>query len=181
VFVLISLQELELRPVQFKVDIPAGEIEYDATLKQASALHAEGAAELVNHALGEIRVRGSLSVTIEAPCDRCLETASFPVRKDFDLLYYPSDEYEAAGDDEIRDTESEVAYYDGDRLDLSEILREVVLLALPMQMVCSESCKGICPACGGNRNLRECDCRVETADDRWNKLRTLRAELEPRH
>jgi uncharacterized protein len=179
--VLISLQELELRPVQFKIDIPAGEIEYDAALKQAAVLHAEGAAELVNHALNEIRIRGSLSVTIEAPCDRCLETASFPVRKDFDLLYYPSDEYEAASEEEIRQTESEVAYYEGDRLNLSEILREVVLLALPMQMICSESCKGICPACGENRNLRECDCHAEAADDRWSKLRTLRAELEPRH
>jgi len=179
--VLISLQELELRPVQFKIDIPAGEIEYDAALKQSSVLHAEGAAELVNHALSEIRIRGSLSVTIEAPCDRCLETASFPVRKDFDLLYYPSDEYEAAGEEEIRHTESEVAYYEGDRLNLSEILREVVLLALPMQMVCSESCKGICPSCGQNRNLRECDCHVEAADDRWSKLKALRAELEPRH
>ncbi|HJY08971.1 MAG TPA: DUF177 domain-containing protein [Bryobacteraceae bacterium] len=178
---LISLQELELRPVQFKVDIPAGEIEYDAKLKQASVLHTQGAAELVNHALGEIRIRGSLSVTIEAPCDRCLEAASFPVQKDFDLLYYPSDEYEAAGEEEIRDAESEVAYYEGDRLNLSEILREVVLLTLPMQVVCSESCKGICPACGQNRNVRDCHCRIESADDRWSKLRALRTELEPRH
>lgn len=179
---LISLQELELRPVQFKVDIPAGEIEYDAKLTQATALHAQGVAELANHALGEIRIRGSLTVTIEAPCDRCLEPASFPVQKDFDLLYYPSDEYEAtAGEKEIRNAESEVAYYEGDRLSLSEILREVVLLALPMQVVCSESCKGICPACGQNRNLRECDCHAEPADDRWSKLRALRPELEPRH
>lgn len=178
---LISLQELELRPVRFRVDIPAGEIEYDATLKQASILHAEGVAELVNHALSEIRIRGSLSVTIEAPCDRCLEAASFPVQKDFDLLYYPADEYEAGREEEIRETESEVAYYEGDHLNLSEILREVVLLALPMQVVCNLGCQGICPSCGENRNLRECNCHAEAADDRWSKLKALRAELEPGH
>lgn len=178
--VLITLQELQLHPVPFKVQIPKGEIDYDNQVKQVSALQAEGVARLVSHSLGEIEVRGSLNVTVEAPCDRCLETAAFPVEKDFDLLYCPADQLKSGGEDEIEGDATEVDFYQGDRLNLNDVLREVVLLALPMQLVCSEECKGICPGCGQNRNLQQCDCRAEASDDRWSKLKALRAELTPR-
>ncbi len=177
----ITLQELELRTVRFSVDVPAGEIEYVNQLQQATPLHAEGSAELVNNTLGQIRIRGALSVTMTAPCDRCLEAATFGVEKRFDLDYHPADEIAGGGEDEIEEVETEVAYYEGDRLDLDEVLREVVLLALPMQLVCSDTCKGICPSCGLNRNQQSCDCQERTIDDRWNQLRNLRVELGPRN
>jgi uncharacterized protein len=177
----ITLQELELRTVRFDVAIPAGEIEYDQQFSQKSSLVAQGVAELVNQTLGEVRVRGSLSVTIEAACDRCLETTEFPVAKKFELFYQPASEYTGGGEEELEEVESEVAYYEGDRLDLNEILREVVLLALPMQMVCREDCQGICPSCGKNRNQYLCDCQSEASDDRWHKLREIRVASDPRN
>ena len=75
----IGLHELEVHPVRFKVEIPAGQIEYDSKITQASGLRAEGTAQLLNHSLGEIRVQGNLEVTVEATCDRCLEPAQFPI------------------------------------------------------------------------------------------------------
>jgi uncharacterized protein len=176
--VFISLQQLEKRPVSFDLEIPAGEIEYDGKLKQGSILRAEGTATLLNHSFGEIRVQGKLNVTMQATCDRCLEPANFPVENQFDLLYMPAEPGKGA-EDEIDEAGIEVGYYEGNGLALNEILREVVLLALPMQLVCSESCKGICPICGQNRNQRDCGCQRETADDRWSKLRTFRAEVGP--
>jgi uncharacterized protein len=179
--VLISLQELQLHPVQFNVDIPAGDIEYDGRSKQISALHAEGEARLVSNALGEIRIRGKLNAAMEAPCDRCLETAHCSVDNDFDLLYYPAEQLKARTEEEIREGDSDVAYYEGNRLELSDVLREVVLLAMPMQLVCGESCKGICPSCGQNRNVELCGCQSTAADDRWSKLKTIRSEISSRN
>jgi uncharacterized protein len=181
VHVLLNLQELELKPVHFNVDIPAGEIDYDQRLKQTSALHAQGSAEMPNNGLDEVRIRGSLAVTVEAACDRCLETARVPIEKDFDLHYLPAEQFAAGGEALIEEEASEVAYYDSSRLDLNDILREVVLLALPMQVVCSETCKGICPSCGQNRNVKECRCETRALDDRWSKLKALRTELSPGH
>jgi uncharacterized protein len=176
--VLISLQQLEQRPVSFNVEIPAGELEYDSKLKQASGLRAEGNATLLSHSLGEIRVQGKLSVTMQATCDRCLELTSFPLENRFDLVYMPA-ETSKGGEDEIDQAGIEVGYYEGNGLALNDVLREVVLLALPMQLVCNEACKGICPVCGQNRNHRDCGCRSEAVDDRWSKLKTLRAEVGP--
>jgi uncharacterized protein len=181
VHVLLSLQELELRPVHFDVNIPAGEIDYDNQLKQTSRLHAKGVAELVNNSLGEIRVKGWLAVDIEGSCDRCLDIARLAVKRDFDLCYFPSEQFAAGGEDALDEEASDIAYYDGDRLDLNEILREVVLLAVPMQIICSEDCKGICPNCGQNRNIQDCRCEAPVVDDRWSKLKALRAELSPEH
>lgn len=178
---LLNLQELELKPVHFNVDIPAGGIDYDQRLKQTSVLHARGTAEMLNNTLGEVRIQGSLDVTVEAACDRCLETARMPVDKDFDLHYLPAEQLSEGGEKAIEEEATEVAYYDTSRLDLNDILREVVLLALPMQVVCSEACKGICPTCGQNRNVKDCRCETRAVDDRWSKLKALRTELSPGH
>jgi uncharacterized protein len=177
--VLLSLQELELKPVRFAVDIPAGEIEYLNEVKQTTPLHAQGVAELLHNSLGEIRIKGSLKVAVEAPCDRCLETASVPVERDFDLRYFPAEQLSVGGEDAVDEEASDVAYYEGGRLELNDILREVVLLALPMRFVCSETCKGICPICGQSRNLQDCRCETRSVDERWSKLKALRTELSP--
>lgn len=173
----ISLQELELRPVQFSEEIPAGQIGFDSKLKQTSAIHAEGTASLVNRFVGEIRVQGNLRVETETVCDRCLDPIQFPIESKFDLLYIPARDASAGGEAEIDEAGVDVGFYEGNGLELDEVLREVVLLALPMQIVCSEDCKGICPVCGQNRNQRECHCQTKAVDDRWNSLKNLRAEM----
>jgi uncharacterized protein len=79
------------------------------------------------------------------------------------------------GDEKAIDpSEAEMGFYEGDGLELNDVLRENVLLALPMQRVCSASCKGICPICGQNRNQSECQCRSEAVDDRWAALKELK-------
>jgi uncharacterized protein len=58
-------------------------------------------------------------------------------------------------------------------IDLSFGVRESLLLALPMKVLCSEDCKGLCPHCGANLNEESCDCVAETIDPRWAELRKL--------
>ncbi len=175
----ISLKELESRVNRFSVDVPAGEISFDGQMTQTSPLHAEGTAETLHASLAEIRISGKLRVQMEAPCDRCLELAAIPVGREFDLVYVPAEEAQAAGEKEVDEAGVEVGYYEGSGLELNDVLREVVLLDLPMQVVCREDCRGICPGCGGNRNQRACDCRAEAADDRWNQLKKFRVEFSP--
>jgi len=171
--VFFHVRDLEVRAKQFDVEVAPGIIDYqDPKLRQAGPLKAVGKAELVTGALGEIRVSGRLVVLMEADCDRCLEPARFPIDSDFTLYYRPVDE--GYGDEkEIDAGEAEMGFYDGEGLELNEVLREFVLLSLPMQRVCSENCKGICPECGQNRNQTECHCQAEAVDDRWAMLKQL--------
>jgi uncharacterized protein len=74
---------------------------------------------------------------------------------------------------EIDEGEAEIGFYEHGGIELEDILREQLLLALPMQRICSDVCKGICPVCGVNRNETQCDCKIEAHDDRWGALRNL--------
>jgi uncharacterized protein len=91
----------------------------------------------------------------------------------------PTDEAAAGDEQETGQAGIEVGYYEGGRLDVEEMLREVALLALPMRLVCSEACKGICPMCGQNRNQSDCACARQAPDERWSQLRNFRAEVGP--
>jgi len=177
--VFISLQELELRDVRFDVKIPPGEIDFDGEIRHSSPLQAQGEARLLNRSLGEIRVEGDLSVVLDAACDRCLEAIHFPIENHFDLVYMPADEAAAVDEQETGQAGIEVGYYEGGRLAVDEMLREVALLALPMRLVCSETCKGICPTCGRNRNQSDCACARQAADERWSQLKSFRSEVGP--
>jgi uncharacterized protein len=118
-------------------------------------------------------------VEVEGTCDRCAEAAKYPIDNHFDLVYMPASEAAVGGEDEIDEAGVEIGYYEGAGLELNEVLRELVLLALPMRLICSEDCRGICPVCGQNRNQSDCRCEPATADDRWSKLKMLRAEIGP--
>ena len=79
-------------------------------------------------------------------------------------------------DVEIDEGESEVAFYEGGGVELKDILREFVLLSLPMQRICREDCRGICPVCGQNRNVAGCACEPKPVDDRWSALKKLQVK-----
>jgi uncharacterized protein len=133
-------------------------------------LHAEGVGELLANTDGEIRIKGRLSVKMEAECDRCLARAQFPLETAFDLFYRPSEALAAVEEVAIDEGEAEMGFYVGLGMELEDVLREQILLSLPMQRVCSAECKGICPVCGGNRNETLCDCRLGPADLGWSSL-----------
>ena len=165
------VRDLEVRAGRFDVELPVGAIEFlDPKLRQVSVLKASGQVELVTGALGEIRVRGHIKVDMQADCDRCLESAALPLDSDFELYYAPV----ASGFQEevaLDEGEAEMGFYEGDGIELNDVLREFVLLALPMQRLCKEDCKGICPVCGQNRNQKDCGCQATPVDDRWAALK----------
>ena len=170
----LSVREMELRKIRFDETFEPGRMEFASEgLEQVTPLHAAGSAEVLRNSDGEVRVQGRFTVKLSANCDRCLASASFPLDAGFDLFYRPVAEIARDEEIEIDEGEAEIGFYEGAGLELEDILREQILLALPMQRVCSEDCKGICPVCGKNRNQSACDCHSHGVDDRWAALRDL--------
>jgi len=172
----LSIQEMEVRKVRFDETFEPGQIDFaDDQVTQAGPLHVQGVAELLANTEGEVRIRGDLSVAMRADCDRCLAEARFPLEAKLDLFYRPMFNIAREEEIEIDEGEAEIGFYEGEGIELEDILREQILLLLPMQKVCREECKGICPICGKNRNESACDCKPATADDRWQALRDITA------
>jgi len=168
------VHEIGLKPGSFDVELAPGVVDFlDPKIRQKGLLRASGKVELVSDSLGEIRFKGQLSVAMEADCDRCLDPAPSSLESDFELFYRPI--AEGYGEEEVKldADEAQMGFYEGDGVELNDVLREYVLLALPMQRLCSESCKGICPVCGQNRNQQQCECKTAPVDDRWAVLKQL--------
>jgi len=169
----VSVQELELRKVPFSVDFPAGEIDF-GDLRQVGTLHAEGQAELLSNTLGEIRINGKVNAEIDVNCDRCLEPVQRRIESNFDLFYRPTPENTAHRELAIDEGEAEIGFYEDGGIELADVIREYILLSMPMQQVCKEECQGICPQCGLNRNTGHCQCETKIVDERWTALRELK-------
>ena len=173
VCVLISLQELQLHPVKFNVDIPAGEIEYDGRSNQVSALHAEGEARLVSSALGEIRIRGKLNAEMEAPCDRCLETAHCSVDNDIPSSLLSAEQLRVA--QKRRSTKATAMWP----------ITKAIVWSFPMCFAkwCCWPCrcnwfaaspaKASVPRAGRTATSIPAAVRLRPPDDRWSKLKTF--------
>jgi len=69
--------------------------------------------------------------------------------------------------------DTNIGFYEGHGLELADVVREQVMLWLPMRGLCREDCKGICPSCGVNRNAETCVCVETFVDPRWDALKKL--------
>lgn len=122
---------------------------------------------------GEIRLAGRVTTTLELPCSRCLERFALPVDQEFRLRYAPESANAGEGEVEVAGDDLETAFYEGDAIDLGQLLREQFYLALPMKPLCGPECKGLCPECGANRNTATCTCDTSWHDPRLDVLKGL--------
>jgi uncharacterized metal-binding protein YceD (DUF177 family) len=110
---------------------------------------------------GLVQVTGRVTARLGLSCGRCLDAYELNVDEPIELVYLPRDP--AAGSDEnavgLSDRDMVVAYYEGEQLDLGELVREQLLLNLSMKRLCREDCRGICAQCGANHNHATCACR----------------------
>ncbi len=127
-----------------------------------------------------VHVGGHFDAKLSLECGRCLEPFRMPLGQSLDVFYLArgADREVPEDEDEISDRDLVVAYYQEDRLDLGEMLREQILLSLPMKPVCRPDCLGICRSCGANRNLAPCSCQQAGADN--PRLMPLKRLLERR-
>jgi DUF177 domain-containing protein len=123
---------------------------------------------------GQVRIRGKVSAQVELECDRCLRPITVPVAADFNVDYVPASNYAADQFTELGDDDLSLSVFDGEAIDIDDLVREQVILALPSRALCREDCKGLCPVCGIDKNLKGCECESHPVDPRWAALNDFR-------
>lgn len=173
---IISLVRMPPDGLVFKHQYKAGELEtreYDFELEEPPLV--AGRATRVGQ---DVRLRGEIKATVSAPCDRCLNDVTTPVEIPFDLFYAPGDPGAGqTGEYELRERDLDFAVYENDQIDLDELILEQLELSLPRRVLCREDCRGLCPQCGADLNVEQCDCKAQV-DPRWQVLADLKAEME---
>ena len=116
---------------------------------------------------GTIEICGSSSAELKLTCDRCMD--EFSTHIDFSV----NEKYRKH--DDISDTEEnpDITPFSGTSLNFDEILYSNLYMNLPSKFLCKDDCKGLCPVCGQNLNIKECDCNTETTDPRFDILDKL--------
>jgi len=126
----------------------------------------------------KVIVSGEASTIGSLICSRCLVNFSFPLKVDFNVEYVPEREFTKMEEHELTRDELDITFYRDDEIDIEELLREQILLAIPMKPLCSADCKGLCPSCGKNLNEDKCICSVEAIDPRLAVLKRLKESLK---
>jgi uncharacterized protein len=102
-----------------------------------------------------------------------LQSVEVPIETDFDVKYISTDDYRATETVELQEEDLSVAVFEDARIDIDELVREQLLLALPTRALCKEECQGLCPVCGANKNSGQCACETREIDPRWSGLKDL--------
>ena len=178
-----EIKELGLHPVEFAEKFEPGVIDLGPDYRQIAPVESSGRADLVeeqhgkNKTIKDIRIQGRLATTLESCCARCLEPLTQDVKRDFDLLYRPQGVDGGRDEISVTDAEAEISYYEGEGILLDDVVREQILLAVPLKVTCREDCKGLCPHCGQNLNQEKCSCTVTREEPRWAALKEIRGKL----
>lgn len=131
---------------------------------------------------GEYIVDGSFKFTADLACSRCLEPYPFASSADFHIRFEPRSEAPRQLDEEVEipPDELDVEFYTERAVPLRDLALEQIQLSIPMKPMCDESCLGLCPRCGANRNRETCACEEPMADERWGALREIQARMKKR-
>jgi len=113
-----------------------------------------------------LRTEGSFA------CDRCLTLFTQPVMASYRMYYL----FEAADAERFDPAEVQFLSPASSIIDLTEDVRQTLLVSVPLKLLCTDRCRGLCPRCGRNWNVEACSCRDEVVDPRWEGLKKLRNE-----
>lgn len=118
-------------------------------------------------------VDGSLRTSLRITCSRCAGEFSYPVKSEFYCQQEPLRESDMETEAVLHRGDMDIDHYTGDEVELNDIFREQVILAMPMHPLCKADCRGLCPKCGQNLNIRKCDCVEDKAQNPFSIIKNL--------
>lgn len=169
---IIDLFDLEGASGEFDVSLAASGIELESEnfkLKNDVKIHGKVAKKPV-----QTDVAGKIFAEAEIECARCLQPVEKKLEIPFSVVYVTAENYTEAKESELSGEDLDVSVFEGNIIDLSDLVREQVILDLSEKVSCSEECKGLCPKCGANQNLIDCNCEETEIDPRWAALKNLK-------
>ncbi|MCL5257008.1 MAG: DUF177 domain-containing protein [Chloroflexi bacterium] len=170
--VRFNVSQLLREPVgsvrRYEISVPRLELDHDLTMTDL-----RGTAKLLRTGRG-ILITGNLEGDVPLECSRCLEEYTTHLNFELEEEFLQTVNVISGEDMEIAEADSDMLTIDANHtLDLTDVIRESALLALPMQPLCRPDCAGLCPQCGTNLNIEQCHCQPENLDARWVKLGEL--------
>lgn len=169
---IIDLPSLESPVLELDVAISPESIDLTSEdVKLESAVRIEGK---LTRGIAQVSVSGKISTNALVECTRCLQPIKQKLNIPFNTEFVTAEYYTAKKEAELDEKDLDISVFDGHQIDLSELVREQILLSIPEQVFCREDCQGLCEKCSANRNLVNCNCNEKEVDPRWAALKNLK-------
>jgi uncharacterized protein len=169
----IELGNLEAADGKFSQSYEPQQLLFEESeLQLIEPVELRGRARLKN---GEVDLRGELKTKVSTPCGRCLKPVELPIDLKFAERFVAAVSWRNEEQHELQEEDLNISVFDGEGIELDDLVKEEILLAIPGHVLCCEDCKGLCPTCGIDRNLESCGCESKEVDSRWEKLKDLRS------
>lgn len=147
----------------FSFEIPAAELGDTASLPwKDSPVEIRGS--YMYDGVGTL-LRGTIHTEGRYECCRCLEEVRIQRSASIHETYVSADR--------ASESNADTSVYDGETIDLHELVRELLIASEPVKVLCREDCRGLCATCGKNLNEGPCDCSKEEPDPRWDALKAF--------
>ena len=121
-----------------------------------------------------VQVKSRIETNVQWLCARCLETFSRVLTSQYSTTLKPRPDFPTAEEVELTREDLETDFYNGEEFDLTPLVQDQVLLALPQKAVCREECRGLCSRCGKNLNREVCGCPSGSTDSRFAVLKNIK-------
>ncbi len=167
---ILDLREFDDFPVE--VFVEGTSEEFQAFAPEVLKVETVGLTVTVQHSGQEYYCQGKVAASVELECSRCLTPHAVQLAAATDFIVR-SDAGAATGTTTVDDEDYVYMHGSDLRADTTDVVRQALVLSLPMKPLCAESCCGLCPSCGTNLNLRTCDCAKPSNDSRWSALSGL--------
>ncbi len=128
----------------------------------------------------EVFAAGRVGGAVRLQCGRCLEEFNYFLEAEVNAPFLPKaveGQEPSPASETVEPDEGDVNYYKGKTLNLYNVLRDQLFLALPLKPLCREECKGLCPSCGADLNKGPCSCKAKKGDPRLAALKKLKDKL----
>ena len=155
---------------KFETDANAADIDLLESSEFTNPVHI---AYDFNKVSNDVFVKTVLTTAVDLICDVCLDSYELNLNEAVDILL--------TKDKDIVDQSEEDVYLVADSttdIDITDSVRQSLLLAIPFKKTCRQNCKGLCPICGTNLNHRQCSCIEKKMDSRWEALKNITFDNE---
>ena len=167
----LDLEKLEESGGRFAEVYEIGQLLFDdSDLRVTSPVEVRGR---IRRRKGEAELIGELHTQVAISCGRCLKPVELPVDVNFDERFVQAVSWREEEQHELHSEDLNLSVFDGETIELDDLVKEEILLALPGHVLCGEECRGLCAICGIDRNTATCNCETKPIDSRWEKLRDL--------
>ncbi|MGI6224712.1 MAG: YceD family protein [Peptococcales bacterium] len=125
-----------------------------------------------------LELKGNVNTEVESNCHRCLTPTKAGIDAVIDEKLVYSTDLRHLGDISQDEIEEKYLVFTNDLFDLTDLVRETIIMALPYKILCNDDCQGLCIKCGQNLNIKSCNCITEEIDPRLAILAKLKGAEE---